>query len=660
MLSFGDSNAMYAYAQGRTTDTENYIVQLGQATANLVPPLITPTYPPTNAAPPISTTTAPSIQQVIWTIPGVPTPFSGTLNIDQYMPAPFDATPPVLSFPSAPANFTEAAPLAPPISIDYVYPDLSVSLPAPPSLLSLNVTNFSGVNMPTIDMTVPELTAVAPSVVQYVPGSLYTSSLLTTLTTTLQNRITNGGTGLPPPIENAIWDRGREREYRQSADAIAELERMETLGYAFPPGVYLNSRLKIQTEMGYTLSGWSREVMIEQAKLEQSNILKALDTATALEGSLITYNNNVEQRAFESAKFATQAGIEIYNGQVRAYATIVDAYKTKVQIYDAQIRAEIAKVEAYKTQIAAEQAKAQINTALVEQYKVQANIALSAIQIYEAQIKAIQTKAEIEKIKVQIFGEQVKGYTAKIGAYTAQVEGFRASIQAEGTKQEAYKSSVQAYGATVEAAVKQIEARIRQFEGLLKQKEQEWEGYKAAASAESSRAQAIAANNKSAADIYTATVQGLTSYNETLTKQWQVVYDQAQRTVEIGVSAAKANAELAITTRSLALDAAKVGAQVNAQLGAAALNAINWSSSASNSDAYSHSWNNSDSNSHSWSDNNNTSTSTSNSNVNSNSNGTMTTYSYGHTSSEIDQNSNITSTNTNYNYGTNVNTNTNY
>ena len=141
---------------------------------------------------------------------------------------------------------------------------------------------------------------------------------------------------------------------------------------------------------------------------------------------------------------------------------------------------------------------------------------------------------------------------------------------------------MQAYGATVEAAVKQVEARIREFEGRLKQKEQEWEGYKAAASAESSRAQAIAASNQSAAEVYKGTIQGLTSYNETLTKQWQVTYDQAQRTVEIGVSAAKANSELYMTTRSLALDAAKVGAQVSAQLGAAALNAINWSSSYSN------------------------------------------------------------------------------
>jgi hypothetical protein len=68
-----------------------------------------------------------------------------------------------------------------------------------------------------------------------------------------------------------------------------------------------------------------------------------------------------------------------------------------------------------------------------------------------------------------------------------------------------------------------------------------------------------------------------------LTKQWQATIEQAARIAEIGVSTAKANAELYITVRQSAIEAAKVGATVSAQLGAAALNAINWSSTDSSS-----------------------------------------------------------------------------
>ena len=577
-----------AYAQEMTRTAQDYIESLSLVTENLVPPTITPVFPMPAAAPGQAVAAQPSMQTVVWTAPAAPVAFTGSLQITDLMPEPFDTDPPVLSFGTAPAAFDVALPDAPGVMLQFEYPDLEVSLPAPPALLSLQTYTFNGVTIPDAPSTdVPLLTIGAPSVVEYEPGAQYTSALLTSIAATLQDRIENGGTGLPADVETALWDRAREREYRQQRDAILDLERMESLGYALPPGMYLDARLKVLTETNYTIAGLSREIMIKQAELELQNILKALDTATQLEGNMLTYTNMVEQRLFDSSKFATEAGIEIYNAQVRAYAAYLDAYKMKVAIYEAQIRGEVSKVEAYRAEIAAEEAKAQINTALVNQYRIQADVALSAIEIYKAQIGAIQTKAEIEKIKVQTFGEQVRAYSAQVSAYTAGVEGFRATIQAEGAKQEAYKSSVDAYSAKVTAAVKQIEARIEEFKGLLQAKTQEWEAYKAAYTAESERARAINASNSTAGEIYRASVTGIASYNEVMTKQWQVAIDQAQRVTEIGVAAAKSNAELYMTTRSLAMDAAKVGAQVTAQLGAASLNAVSWSQSYGSSESYS-------------------------------------------------------------------------
>lgn len=582
----GPPSDVVAYADRMIDTAQGYIRNLSLATSSLTPPVINPVFPAPTAAPAAQTAAQPSMQPVVWTAPAAPATFTGSLTIDALMPAPFDTDPPVLGFGNAPAAFDVVLPDAPGVNLQFDYPDLTVSLPAPPSLLSLQTYTFDGVIMPDAPSSdVPLLSVAAPSVIQYEPGTLYTSALLTSLSSTLQERIENGGTGLPPAVETALWDRAREREYRQQRDSILDLERMESLGYHAPPGVYLDARLKINTETNYTIAGLSREIMIKQAELELQNILKALDTATQLEGNMLTYTNMVEQRLFESSKFATEAGIEIYNAQVRAYAAYLEAYKMKVAIYEAQVRGEQAKVEAYRAEIAAEEAKAQINTALVNQYRIQADVALSAIEIYKAQIGAIQTKAEIEKIKVQTFGEQVRAYGAQVSAYTAGVEGYRASIQAESTKQEAYKVAVDAYSARVGAAVKQIEARIEEFKGLLSAKTQEWEAYKAAYSAESAKAQAINASNVTAAETYRATVTGLSAYNDVLTKQWQVALEQAQRVAEVGVSAAKSNAELYMTTRSLALDAAKVGAQVSAQLGAASLNAVHWSQSYGSSES---------------------------------------------------------------------------
>lgn len=605
----GQPNYWYQIALQEVAATNSYLVALANATVGLNPPVINPVFPDTPSAPPIMVTQPPTLQDVVWELPNMPTPFSGELVLGDYLPDTFDANPPVLAYGTAPADFTEALPDAPGIDLNFVTPSLSVTLPAPPSLLSINTYRFDGITLPTpISSDIPELVAVAPSVVNYTPGSMYTSSLLTNAQDILENYIVNGGTGLPPAVEEALWNRGRDREARAKADAIADLERLEILGYSAPPGVWMNARTKIATEMGYTATTLSREIAIEAAKLEQENIKWAMQSAIQLEGQLIQYNNQVEQRLFEAAKYATEAGIAIYNAKVQAYTAYLDAYKTKVTIYEAQIRAELSKVEAYKAEMEAESVKAQVNTALVQQFKTQVDAALANVEIFKAEISAIQLKAEIEKMKIEIYGEQVKAYGSKVNAYTAGVEGFRAKVGAEGSKQEAFKSQVQAYAAQVDAGARVIDAKINEFKAKIEAKNTEWEGYKAAASAQSARAQAIASINQSTAEGYKAETSAIASYNETLTKQWQVSIDQAQRVVEIGVSAAKANAELYTTTRGLALEAAKVGAQVSAQIGAAALNSANWSWS--ESESISDSTSTSSSRSTSWSDSNSVSTNT--------------------------------------------------
>jgi len=581
-----DTGTIVAYAENQINAAHEYIRQLGLVAGELIPPNIEAQWPEIDAAPAPVTTLPPQMQDVVWEMPAAPTEFTGSLDIGDYMPEPFDEDPPELIFGTAPTAPTDAIPDAPGVDFTYDEPTLDLTLPAPPDLLSLNVQTFDGITVPTIDFDVPELTIEEPTIREYTPGEDYTSGLLTAIQNELLDRIQNGGTGLPPDVEEAIWNRGREREYKSQQDAITSLERMESLGYMMPPGIYLDARLKLETEMNYNAANISREIMIAQAELEQKNIAQALENAIGLEAKLMDYTNAVEQRLFEAARYATEAGIAIYNAKVQAYSAYVDAYKAKVAIYEAQVRAELTKVEAFKAEVEAELAKAQVNRALVDQYKAQVEASLANVEVFKAQILLIQSKADIEKLKVEIFGEQVRAYGARINAYTAGVEGYRAEIGAEATKQEAYTARVRAYGAEVDAQTKAIEARIQEFTARLRAKEVEWEGYKAEAEAQSSRARATASYNESLATAYRAEVSATSAYNDAITKQWQVAVDQAQRVTEIGVSTAKANAELYITTRSLALDAAKVGAQVSAQLGAAALSVMNLSESYSSSENY--------------------------------------------------------------------------
>jgi len=579
-----DMDSARTYAANAANTAISYANALKTALSNLTPEVITPVFPTVGGAPALTPTAAPELADISLDFPSAPTVFDGALSIDALLPEAFDDDPPQLIFPAAPATFTGSIPDAPALGTINDVPDFpGVSLPAAPSLLSVSTYRFGGVDIPTFSDDIPELQVAAPSVVSYTPGSQYTSGLLTSATNTLQDWIDNGSTGLTKAEETALWNRAREREAIATADALLELDRLEVLGYSIPTGVYLDSRLKITTEMHARTVSLSREITVENARLMVENGRQALAQAVQLESTLLNYNNQIEQRAFESARFETEAAVSIYNARVQAYAAFIDAYRIKVAAYEAKIRGELAKVEAYSAEMQAEQVKANVNTSLVQQYATQVNAALAEIEVYKASVDAINAKAEIEKIKSEIYAEQIRAYVANINAYTAQVEGFKSVVAAEATKQDAYKSRVDAYGIQVSAAYKAIEARIEEYKAKLAAKTTEWQGYIARVDGEGEKARALAYQNTATIDAYKGAVAADAAYNELLTKQWQVAIEQAQRVAEIGVSAAKANGELAATTRSLGLDAAKVGAQVSAQLAAAALNAVSFSGSVSSS-----------------------------------------------------------------------------
>lgn len=592
-ITMGDPNTLIGLGTQQVNQAASFTNLLAALLSGLAPQRIVPDFP-TIASPPAPIVIPfPTLQEVAWTVPPPPAAFNGTLDISGLLPPPFTQTPPVLNFGTPPAAFSGIAPAEPPIDLNFTLPTLSVKLPTPPELLKLDTVVWTGVTLPTIDPTVPTLTAVAPAII--LPGTevVYSSPELTALRATLKDRFANGGTGLPAAIETAIWDRAREREFRQMADALADLDRMETFGFTFPPGVYLDARLKLQTEMQNVTAGLSRDVAIKQAELELQNILEALKLTGELEGKLIDYTNQVAQRAFEVSKYQTEAGIALYNANVEAYKATLEAHKTRVVIYEALVRAALSNVDIFKARIEAERTKAEIDKTLVDIYDTEAKIALSNIEIYKAEIGAIQTQAEIQKIKIEVYGEQIKAFVGQINAFTANVEGYKATVEAEGTKQIAFKTQVDAFAAQVNAGVAEIGGLVEAFKGRIAAKTVEYDGFKAAVAAATEQARAQAAFNQNKTDIFRAEVEGTTAYNELLTKQWEAVLSEQEKIAEVGVQAAQANATLYMSSRSLAIEAAKVGAQVAAQLGAAALSTVNFSQSANWSSANSNSASNS-------------------------------------------------------------------
>jgi hypothetical protein len=572
--------SMISLSQTLIKNAEDFSETLDEVAAGLTAPVVgMPQFNLPLPPQPVEAT-PPTLIDVTWTIPTTPTPFSQSLVVS--FNETFTTPPPTLNFGAPPAPLAAQTPASPSVDLNFTYPDVAdLELPSVPTLLTLDTVVFNAPVIPTFDVTVPQLTLRAPNIIPFIEGATFTSQLLTQVQSDLQNALSEGTwTGLPPDIETNLFDRAREREYRTQADAIEALGRMETLGWSLPPGVYVDSYLKIQTETSYTMAGLSRDIMVKQAELTLTNINEARKVAVQLETELIQQANNVSQRAFESAKYITEAAINLYNGEVAAYAAQLRGYEVEATVYDTQIKGILAQVQVLQAHIEYEKTKADINTALVNQYKTEVDAQIAVVEIYKLQVEIVQTQANVQKIIVDIFNSQIQAFVGEVNAYTAQIEAYKAQAETQGVIENVYKTQADVFKVQVDASVAEANAQIEAYKGQVSAYLGQIEAYKAQVQSMVGQAQAAAEYNEAQAKVYEALNQALASYNGTLTAEWTAIVNEQIQAAQVAVSAAKANGDLYIAARGLGIDAAKVGAQVNAQLGAAALGAIHWTSSA--------------------------------------------------------------------------------
>ncbi len=576
---FGSPDAAFSLSQKLTESAQKYVDKLLGVSSYFMPIEINPYFPTLSKPPQISIPTAPALRDITWNTPSQPADFSILPpDLTHLFPPPFDGVAPTLNFGSAPQPKFGEVPKAPGVDFNFVYPDTKVNLPSAPSLMTLREVTFDEVTIPTFEGVAPTLDIVAPTPINYVEGARYTSALLDTVTASLQSALTdNTDTGLTLETQRAMFDAARERELRTNADALMELERMEALGYPFPPGTYLDARIKLQTETGKTLAGLSRDIMVKQAELRLENVMKSREMAVTLETKWMDYTNAVNQRLFEAAKYQTEVQVTIYNAQVQAFTARVEGFKATIAVYDAYIRGIEARIKQKQAEIEFEQAKVQINTALVEQYKAEIQAAMTVLEIAKVQVEIIQTRAQVEKTKVDIFGAQVQAFTATVNAFTAEVEGYKANAEAQSAIENVFRTQVEAYTAQVQAGTSRSTALIEGFKAQVQGYEAKLDGYKANLQAMVEQARATSEYNQAVTAEYTALVQATSAYNQALTAQWQAIINEQIQVTEVAVKAAEANAQIQISQRQITMDAIKAAATILSQLGAAALNAIHFS-----------------------------------------------------------------------------------
>lgn len=577
-------NQAKAYADAATSALNGFTSALNASIGAPATPF-SPNWSPPDPPEPITPPDPPVLQDITVTTPTAPGAFAEgnpVITVGEFTDAA-----PSLYLPSAPTVTYGPAPTVPAVS--------EVSMPNEPALVDVALPTFLSLNTPTfggVDLhydylnkleDIPTLELVQPTPYHYARGPEYASALLDNLKAVLNERI-KGGTGLNPAVEQAIWDRARSRETQTALANEAEVMRQsEALGFQLPSGVLAAQLREAQQAYYDKLSGFSRDVAIKQAELEQENLKQTIAHGMQLEGQLIDYSLKLEQMTFEAAKTAAENAIQIYNGQVEKFKALLTAYNTYAAAYKTIMDAELSKVEVYKAELQGEQAKAEINNSLVQRYKAQIEAGMSRVEVYKALVGAANTRVQLEQTKLGAVGEQIKAYVAQVNAETAKVEAYKAGVQAETAKIEIYSAKAQAYGIKTNAQAEKARAEISRFNALAQAKEAEWRGFEAQVRAEASRLDAIASHSGALTANYKAQTEVLQASASLQERTWEASAKQYEAGQNYAMQAAKMNGDWQMQATEARRDVAKAGTQVYAQLVASSYGMVNASASISGS-----------------------------------------------------------------------------
>lgn len=499
-----------------------------------------------------------------------------------------------LSF-AVPTALTATVPTAPVLPAVMLPASPTVVLPDVPSLVGITIPTMSLLNLPTFAAIMPDSPQAAAFTFSFMEPT-YTSVLLTALRARLLEWVDGASTGIAPVVEQALWQRGRTRENALLARKAKEAIRTyASRGFSKPPGALSLEIADAMQDTQNTLSALSRDVMVKQADLEQSNRRFAFENAWKVEEGLITYQNQIAQRAYETAKYTQQVAVDIYHENVLRFTAEIQGYGVQVEVYKAQITAELGKLEIFKAELEGQKLIGEINLQAIEVYKARIEGVKAVIDIFKAQVEAANVSANVNKTQIEAFAAQVGAYGEVVRAKAAEYDMYATRVKTEAVKVDMFKSQADAYDSQVHGFKALVDAQVA-VTGLAVKVNQEvpldlfktrTEVFRTLVSAESERVGALVKVYDANVNVFSAEVQGekvrVDASVEEVKAETAVAVAQGNLTLE----SLKANVQAMVQEVQVLVEAIKGGAQVAAQLAAAALSSVNLSAQLGSHEQYS-------------------------------------------------------------------------
>lgn len=484
-----------------------------------------------------------------------------------------------LNIPVAPAYVEPAAPPDQPDIPDVTLPaSPSIVLPALPTLSEINIPDFEGLTLPAFDATAPEFEGSAlPGILQW-SEPIYHTEILDEVFTVLR-RLWDGGSGIPPAVELAMWERAQDREDLSAArDINAVAEEFSLRGFTTPTGMQAARADQLRETLALKKLGLNRDLTIQIAQWQIDNIKFACTQAVAAETVLVNIFLNSAARMFEAAKFQIEAQINIYQAQVALFNAKMNGFQISATVFKTLVEADTTKIEVFKAQIQAEVARGQINEQRVNVYKVQVEAVGTQIEIYKAQMQGAEIQSNVIRNRIEAFKAQIDAYTAQIGSQKIKFDAYDSQVKGEASKAGIIDSEARAYSALISGRSSQADIGVKTAEVAISRNQQLVQSYTAGLEAEKVRIQSQLSVIQTGAAAYVADTQRFAAQAqaEGTKAQLQVSAKESELRTNVAfyqaqVQAFLGNMESMIRKASLVVDALKAAGQISSTLAAGAM-----------------------------------------------------------------------------------------
>jgi hypothetical protein len=386
-----------------------------------------------------------------------------------------------INVPAAPNPSNIALPGDGPDSPVFVYPDeVDITLPDEPSLLGIVIPPTPDVEIPTLDLsTFPTLAPLSIDTFIDWTEPTYAPEIWTNVKTQILTFL-NGGTGIRPDVEEAIVNRGRDREDRIVRQQVQEaMEEWASRGYTAPPGMLAKRIDTIREEGTLKKLGLQREVVIKTMEEELTNLRFAVQQGIAAEDLFIRLHLAAVERTFQVQRLHVEWQIQVYNLTVQAYQARLQENLIRAQVYEVQVRAALAEIEIFKALIEAETLKTEVNKNLVDIYTAQIQARESLVNMYTAQVGAVKVRAEVFATQVGAYRAEVEAYAAKVGADKLRFDAYESRVKGETAKADIIEAEARAYQAEVQGIDTGVRAQVAALEGAVSKFRADVEAYDA-------------------------------------------------------------------------------------------------------------------------------------------------------------------------------------